>query len=501
MIVNRIYEWAKCQPEKTALIWNHVSVSYLSFANAILATIEFFQQQNLPAGRTAIVLVTDLLDAWLIIMALRALGLNTISVTSIPAANALKIRDVACIVITQTEAAARPGLVRMAASDAKIVVVPQLHRADLPTTLVTAPVDSGPWSGSPFGGHILYTSGTTGAYKKIMMSGEHEDQRNSARARLYSSNSNTIGHFIDFGLWSGIGFKGPPAIWHVGGCVVLNQSDDRFENFFLDGITVAHLNPPMLKDLLQTRGPLAHPIDGFELFVGGGFLPIDLAEQSIQKLTDRITVYYSATELIPSPLWSAFRTKDDLHWLMPTTERLIQIIDENGHECATDQEGELRFQLSDIDCTHYLDDEEASARIFRDGFFYPGDMAVRRQDGRIRILGRFADVVNLRGQKIAVAPIEQAIQRDLRVDEVCLFSGLNKQGYEELVVAIQSNQEIEKSKLEVVARKFFPSERVRFTIRREFPRTETGMRKIKRALLKKLLFEDSDRQADVMIET
>jgi acyl-coenzyme A synthetase/AMP-(fatty) acid ligase len=183
---------------------------------------------------------------------------------------------------------------------------------------------------------------------------------------------------------------------------------------------------------------------------------------------------------------------------MPTNERLVQVIDENGRECATDQEGELRFQLSDIDCTYYLDDEEASARIFRDGFFYPGDMAVRRQDGRIRILGRFADVINLRGEKTAVAPIEQAIQRDLNVEEVCLFSGLNKQGYEEVVVAIQSNQEIEKSKLEVVARKFLPSERVRFTIHREFPRMETGMRKIKRALLKKILFEhDTARQVVV----
>ena len=71
MIVNRIYEWAKCQPEKTAVIWNHVSVSYLSFANAIRATIEFFQHENLPVGRTAIVLVHNLLDTWLIIMALR----------------------------------------------------------------------------------------------------------------------------------------------------------------------------------------------------------------------------------------------------------------------------------------------------------------------------------------------------------------------------------------------------------------------------------------------
>jgi hypothetical protein len=84
----------------------------------------------------------------------------------------------------------------------------------------------------------------------------------------------------------------------------------------------------MLKDLLQTRGPLAHRIDGFAIAVGGDFLPIDLAEQSIQKLTDRITLYYGVTELVPIPLWSEFRTKDDLHWFMPTNERLVQVIDD-----------------------------------------------------------------------------------------------------------------------------------------------------------------------------
>src|SRR5262249_19298567 len=147
MIVNRIYEWAKCQPDKTAVIWNDVSVSYLSFANAIRATIEFFQQEHLPVGRTAIVLVHNLLDGWLIIMALRALGLNTISVTSIPAADALKIRDVACVVITQTEAASLPNLVAKAPSGAKIVVLPQLHCAGPPEHLH-------PCSSSPFGGHI-----------------------------------------------------------------------------------------------------------------------------------------------------------------------------------------------------------------------------------------------------------------------------------------------------------------------------------------------------------
>src|ERR1700693_1635620 len=106
MIVDRIYEWAKRQPDKTAVIWNDVSLSYRSFSNAIRTACDFFQRENLPVGRTAIVLVPGLLDAWIIVMALRSLGLDTISVYSVEEGEALKIRDVACVVITQMDAAA-----------------------------------------------------------------------------------------------------------------------------------------------------------------------------------------------------------------------------------------------------------------------------------------------------------------------------------------------------------------------------------------------------------
>jgi acyl-coenzyme A synthetase/AMP-(fatty) acid ligase len=484
MIVDRIYEWAKRQPEKPAVIWNDVPLSYRSFSNAIRTSCDCFQRENLPVGRTAIVLANGLLDAWIIVMALRTLGLNTISVDSIKQVESLKIRDVACIIVTQAEAAAG-NLTGTATGGAKVVVVPPTIYSikDTNELLVVQHYVR------PFGGHILYTSGTTGTYKKVMLSGELEEGRNRTRAQFYSLDHNVIYHGTNFGLWTGNGFKTPSAIWYAGGCVVLDQRKERFQNFFLHSVTFAKLIPGKLKELLRARGPLARPIDGFSLSIGGGFLPIDLAEQAIQKLTDRLIVNYSATEINSVSLRSRFRTKDDLYWLMPTDERLVQIVDENDRECPIDQEGELRIFLSDIDCHHYLDDEEASARNFRDGFFYPGDTAVRREDGRIRILGRTADVVNLNGQKVAAAPIEQAIQHKLQVDEVCLFSGLTEQGHERVIVAIQSDRMIPRSQLEVVAHEFIPAESAWFTIRREFPRTEAGLRKTNRALLKKLVFE------------
>jgi acyl-coenzyme A synthetase/AMP-(fatty) acid ligase len=489
MIVERIYHWAKTQPDRTALIWNDISLNYLSFANAIQLTYGFLQRENLPVSGSAIVLVQSLSDAWIIVMALRALGLNTICVRSNEQAQSLRTRDAACVVTTHTEAATY-NLATNASNYTKVVAIPSpAHSIKDRTDLLAVHNDR-----RPFGGHILYTSGTTGIYKKVLMSGEFEDRRNHVRAQFYSFDRRTIYHGVDFELWTGTGFKTPSAIWQVGGCVVLDERKESFKNFFSHRVDFAQLLPWQLKHLLaQTRDLPERPIGKFALSVGGGFLPSDLAERCIQELTDRLTVYYTATEINSVRLISEIKADDDLHWLMPTDEKRVQIVDESGAECQINREGELRILLSDIDCHDYLDDKEASAKVFRDGFFYPGDMAVKRDDGRIRILGRIGDVVVLKGEKVATGPLEQKIQRKLQAEEVCLFSGLSKKGEDELIIAIQSNRGIPRSQLEAIAREFPRFEKVRFFIRPDFPRVATGRRKINRALLKKLVFEELDR--------
>jgi hypothetical protein len=82
----------------------------------------------------------------------------------------------------------------------------------------------------------------------------------------------------------------------------------------------------------------------------------------------------------------------------------------------------------------------------------------------------------------------------LGVEEVCVFSGLSSKDAEELIIAVQWHRGIPKSKLEGVAAKFPRFEMVRFVILREFPRLPGSRRKINRALLKKLVFEELDRQ-------
>jgi acyl-coenzyme A synthetase/AMP-(fatty) acid ligase len=179
---------------------------------------------------------------------------------------------------------------------------------------------------------------------------------------------------------------------------------------------------------------------------------------------------------------------DDLHWLAPTEYHAVEIIDAVGNVCAVEQEGELRIRLTELDYSCYLDAQEASEKVFRDGHLYPGDMAVRRADGRIRILGRSADVVNFRGQKLAVAPMEDKIQTILSVNAVCLFSGINSSGEEEVVIAMETEQWPEKSELDHLGHEFAQFDQVRFAIVYPFPRTQTGTSKINRVALRKLVF-------------
>ena len=485
MIAERIHDWAKRQPRKAAVIWNDASLSYLSFSNAIQWASGFFEQKQLPVGGTALVLVHDLLNSWIIVLALRTIGLNTILVRSNEDTETLNTNDVACIVTTPAEATLLKN------SNSKLVVIasPAQAAENMSDLSTVSP------SRRPFGGHVLYTSGTTGTYKKVMLSGKFEDRRNHVRAQIYSFNERTIYHGLDFELWTGTAFKTSSAIWHTGGCVVLDERPEKFQNFLSHGVNFSKLLPWQLRGLIALqRSSSSRPVDGLALSIGGGFLPIDLAEQAARELTGRLGVNYSSTEINSMRLYSNFETKGDLHWLIPTDEKRVQIVDDGGRECPVNQEGELRFLLDEIDCQAYLDDAEANAKVFREGFFYPGDMAVKREDGRVSIRGRITDVVVLKGEKLNTASFEQEIQRNLQAEEVCLFSGLNRRGEDELIIAIQTSRTIFQSELETIARTFPRFEKVRFSIRAEFPHMPTGRRKINRTLLKKLVFEEFDQR-------
>jgi fatty-acyl-CoA synthase/long-chain acyl-CoA synthetase len=302
----------------------------------------------------------------------------------------------------------------------------------------------------------------------------------------------TVYHGSNFSLSTSLGFKCTSAVWHAGGCVILCQNSEGFKQLSRHKVTCAFVNVPILKDFLSKSEESGAVPQEFQLMLGGGYLPAGLAKAAAERLTPKVANYYAATEFGTPMMHADLGAEGSVDWMAPIEGVVVQVVDERGEPCPTGHEGHLRFQLRDIDCHGYLSDHQASARVFRDGFFYPGDLAIRRADGRIRVLGRNSDVIIVGGDKYASAPIEQAIQEHLGVDEVCVFARMTEEGDDELAVCIQSDRQPSEAEIKWLNNQFNRVKSIRVAVFEMFPRTQAGMRKTDRATLKARGFAGND---------
>src|SRR5262249_9370578 len=275
MVIDRIYQWARSHPTKTAIISEDVPINYAMFSRAIDAARRFLEPHALPVGRTAMVLGDSPMDGWILLLALRSLGLNTICIDTIERAEQLKVSDVALVVVTELALNSHQLKARTLAAT-KVIGVPttiyaNIHAGEVPVIRPNNP---------PFGGHIICSSGTTGIPKKLLLDSTSEDLRNEWRSRLYSLSKDKI-IFENCQLWSGVGAKSPAAVWHVGGCIVFDLRPDPFSRIFRQGVNSLKLTTATLRELVRSRdtsGPLDHDC---ELIIGAGLLSATLAKEAI----------------------------------------------------------------------------------------------------------------------------------------------------------------------------------------------------------------------------
>ena len=335
MIIDRIFEWARIEPLKVALIHNDVSVDYITLAKTIETYQKFLERFDLAADTIAVVLVNDLADAWHLVLTLRSLGLTTIRLVSLAQVQTLGIKNISCIVTTAREQSLHdlPGNKLISV---KVIVVSE------PGLNATPPRDLwlSPPSNRPSGGHILYTSGTTGHFKKLIWDSNREEARLSARSRAHGFNKSTVAYIWEFGQQTSIGWKVPLSVWQAGGCVVFDQRADWHERLFDHDINVAFLNPSPFRKIVDMNN---QEPNGCEILLSSGLVGSESIAKAIAKFGDRLSNYYGSTELITPPLISRIRSRDDAFWLEPTAERMVQIVDDSGHECSPGQEGDLRI--------------------------------------------------------------------------------------------------------------------------------------------------------------
>lgn len=485
MIVDKINEWAIKTPQKIAFVHAANEMNYNHFAKLIESTRRHLMRNSIPIGTTVVVSITNLCDAWIVVLAARANGLRTIFVPSVEDISALNLNNISQILTTEIEAKNLDIGVDNLKNAGITKITPDLYsHAQLESvSLLTC---SHPQPGE----HILLSSGTSGVPKKLLVTRRLESFIISVEyAEYVGINSKTEFNLFNLSIGSVSAYRGAIATWYAGGTVVLDQSDN-FESLGRRSTNLMRLKPAIAKQLHNCSSDGRFFNSKLLAYIGGGVISSAVLDSLKCNLTPRLHFSYAATELLYGIMLTKLESEQDLIWQSKVPSRTIEVIDSTGAVCAPNCEGEIRISLMEYDHTDYLNDTEASSKAFRDGYFYPGDMAVQREDGRFRILGRVSDVLIMNGHKYAVAPIEADLCARLKVRDLCLFARQNEKTEEELFVVMECDRLPPSEELQAVNRDFAMFQKVHFWPFLRFPRNAGG--KTDRRMLRRVVYGETD---------
>ena len=182
------------------------------------------------------------------------------------------------------------------------------------------------------------------------------------------------------------------------------------------------------------------------------------------------------------------------------------LVDPEGNVIeGNDVEGLLciKFPWPSIVRTTYGDHERCKNVYFSDfkGMYFTGDGARRDEEGRIRVIGRVDDVINVSGHRMGTAEVENAINEHPNVIESAVVGyphDIKGQGIYAYVISQDRalEDDFRKEILQVVTKEIGPiakPDRIQFVD--ALPKTRSG--KIMRRILRKVASNDFDSLGDV----
>jgi myxalamid-type nonribosomal peptide synthetase MxaA len=282
--------------------------------------------------------------------------------------------------------------------------------------------------------YILYTSGSTGAPKGVMVSHRSAANNIEWRARTW-----TVGPADRVLLSQAFSFD--PSVWamfwplSVGAKIVLLPAGKLDVAGILniidaDGITVMGGVPTLMSLVLEqaNRGQC----DSLRyVFCGGEVLPASLVGLVRDKCAAQLVNVYGPTEATIDVLHrecSDVDREDPVPIGMPMANTQAQVLDENLLPVPTGFPGEIclsgiclargYWQRPALTAEKFIPDpysEQPGARLYQ-----TGDLGYRRADGAIVFMGRVDDQVKVRGVRIELGEVELALCRHPSISETAV---------------------------------------------------------------------------------
>ncbi|MEM7498309.1 MAG: AMP-binding protein [Pseudomonadota bacterium] len=265
-------------------------------------------------------------------------------------------------------------------------------------------------------GYLLFTSGTTGTPNGVEITRRNIEAHLETLVRVFEHGPDSrIFNATPLGHTDGL-VQGPLLAFAAGGAVLrpgrfaLAALEDWLNRISAIGATHMITNPAVLGfiDRFAAHDDYFEPA-GFDGVVSSAaILRPDLWERFETRFRTRIFNIYGMTETVANATYAGGRAGMGAHGTIGCPidcETRIAPLPEG----PSDGSGELQLRGDNI-CRGYWRNPERTARAFTaDGWFRTGDIARRRADGSLELLGRLSTAINAAGTMIRPEEIDEAL--------------------------------------------------------------------------------------------
>jgi len=348
---------------------------------------------------------------------------------------------------------------------------------------------------------LLYTSGTTGRPKGVMLT-----HRN-----LYFNAVNSI---IEYELTHDDRYLQITAMFHCNGwglpyavtgvgatLVVLKQFDPVavFDLIVRERVTVCNMAPTMISMCLNHPAAASATLPrNLRLGTAGSAPPMAVIAEVQRRWGWQVQQIYGLTET--SPFLTVSRLKPHMRdWPEPEQLRVqtrsgyamlgvdLRVVDDAGDEVPADgvATGEI-IARSNLVMEGYWNQPEATAEAIRDGWFHTGDIATLDAEGFLEVVDRKKDLIISGGENISSIEVEGVLYQHPAVLEAALIAVPHEQWGEapHALIVLKPGQQVAEAELIGFCRErlahFKCPQGVEFLD--ALPRTATG--KVQKAVLR-----------------
>ncbi len=287
---------------------------------------------------------------------------------------------------------------------------------------------------------VALSSGTTGYPKIIELSHSVMDTRLN-RPTVNSPSGRTLSMLQLNTAW---GFLLLMRTLRWGGAYCFAPfPEDVLELCMSSGVQGIWCSPDQLGTLIQEQKRMYRQLPELgNVNIGGAVLPEAMLRDAQRLICTNILNTYGATETGPvaTAPGSRFMGIDGaVGYCLPWLD--IQIVDEKDRPLPAEQEGRLRIRGTDV-VSGYASVDAESDGVFQNGWFYPGDLASLRRDGLLRIVGRWSEIINRGGVKVAPQIIEEVVRRLHGIEDAGILQGTGPNSEAQIWAAIVADPEV-----------------------------------------------------------